>query len=158
MQRQSGFTLIELVVVIIVLGILAVTAAPKFINLQNDARKATLDGMKASVQGANSLIYAKAAIAGEEGKPIGTVKINGTDVNLVYGYPKATKADLEAVLDIDTDKEWAIDVTKKPEGVDAIIRPFDFDPGTTGDKECYVTYKEAASGGTPTVEVKGDDC
>ncbi|MGL4750761.1 MAG: type II secretion system protein, partial [Shewanella sp.] len=39
MKRQQGFTLIELVVVIIILGILAVTAAPKFINLQSDARK-----------------------------------------------------------------------------------------------------------------------
>ncbi|MBM7073074.1 prepilin-type N-terminal cleavage/methylation domain-containing protein [Shewanella sp. 202IG2-18] len=42
MQKQQGFTLIELVVVIIILGILAVTAAPKFINLQSDARKSAL--------------------------------------------------------------------------------------------------------------------
>lgn len=39
MKKQAGFTLIELVIVIIILGILAVTAAPKFLNLQDDARK-----------------------------------------------------------------------------------------------------------------------
>lgn len=64
MKRQQGFTLIELVVVIIILGILAVTAAPKFINLQSDARKSTVEGVKAALQGANTLIYSKAAIQG----------------------------------------------------------------------------------------------
>ncbi|GHY14243.1 MSHA biogenesis protein MshA [Vibrio cholerae] len=46
MKRQGGFTLIELVVVIVILGILAVTAAPRFLNLQGDARKASLQGLK----------------------------------------------------------------------------------------------------------------
>ena len=48
-KNQKGFTLIELVVVIIILGILAVTAAPKFINLQGDARVSALAGMKAAL-------------------------------------------------------------------------------------------------------------
>ncbi|MDW3189737.1 type II secretion system protein, partial [Vibrio sp. Vb0932] len=43
MKKQTGFTLIELVVVIVILGILAVTAAPRFLNLQNDAREARLE-------------------------------------------------------------------------------------------------------------------
>ncbi|MDG2667452.1 prepilin-type N-terminal cleavage/methylation domain-containing protein, partial [Vibrio parahaemolyticus] len=49
MKKQTGFTLIELVVVIVILGILAVTAAPRFLNLQNDARKARLEGMKGAI-------------------------------------------------------------------------------------------------------------
>ena len=57
MKKQAGFTLIELVIVIIILGILAVTAAPKFLNLQDDARKAAADGVKASLQSAAQMIY-----------------------------------------------------------------------------------------------------
>ena len=45
MKRSAGFTLIELVIVIIILGILAVTAAPKFLNLRGGARESTLKGM-----------------------------------------------------------------------------------------------------------------
>lgn len=78
MKKQQGFTLIELVVVIIILGILAVTAAPKFLNLQSDATKSTLSGMKAALQGGNSLLYSKAAIQGKE-KDDGS---NGDNVDL----------------------------------------------------------------------------
>ena len=61
---SSGFTLIELIVVIVILGILAVSAAPKFINLQSDARAATLNAMMGAVKSANSLILGKAVIHG----------------------------------------------------------------------------------------------
>ncbi|ENM3810998.1 type II secretion system protein, partial [Vibrio cholerae] len=57
MKRQSGFNLIELVVVIVILGILAVTAAPRFLNLQSDARKASLLGLKGAINGAAGLVY-----------------------------------------------------------------------------------------------------
>ena len=65
---SSGFTLIELIVVIVILGILAVSAAPKFIDLQGDARAATLRGMMGAVKSANSLILGKAVIHGANTK------------------------------------------------------------------------------------------
>jgi MSHA pilin protein MshA len=110
MQKQQGFTLIELVVVIIILGILAVTAAPKFINLQGDARASALSGLKASIQGANTLVYSKAALAGVEkgidpDDGIATVDISGTDVNIVYGYMAAAQVDIENSVDVAFDVE-----------------------------------------------------
>ena len=52
MKKQAGFTLIELVIVIIILGILAVTAAPKFLNLQDDAKKSAAQGVQAALSSA----------------------------------------------------------------------------------------------------------
>jgi MSHA pilin protein MshA len=66
MKRQGGFTLIELVVVIVILGILAVTAAPRFLNLQSDARASALEGLKGAIDGAAGIVYGKSAIEGEE--------------------------------------------------------------------------------------------
>jgi MSHA pilin protein MshA len=57
--KKRGFTLIELVVVIIILGILAVVAAPKFINLKSDALTASLKGLQGALKSANTLVYSK---------------------------------------------------------------------------------------------------
>ncbi|SFP62924.1 MSHA pilin protein MshA [Ruminobacter amylophilus] len=109
MKRQSGFTLIELVVVIVILGILAATAAPKFMNLQSDARISALNGLKASVKSASAMIYSKAILAGKEkdasGKkvcangPESTATSTCTDeITIAYGYPTGDAAGIIATL------------------------------------------------------------
>lgn len=64
MYKSSGFTLIELVIVIVILGILGAVAAPKFLNLQGDAYKANLSALKNSVNTAAVLGNAKAILNG----------------------------------------------------------------------------------------------
>jgi len=94
MQKQNGFTLIELVIVIIVLGILAATAVPKFINLQDDAKESAMAGLEAAVNSAANIVYSKSVIDGTEG---GSSTVE--DVVTWFGYPAATSVGIEAAVE-----------------------------------------------------------
>lgn len=116
MKRQSGFTLIELVVVIVILGILAATAAPKFMNLQGDARISALNGLKGAVKSAVSMTYSKAILKGVEkadkaaaatvcstGLSTATTCAATDTIKLVFGRPDASADGIIKALDIEVD-------------------------------------------------------
>ena len=64
--KHRGFTLIELVIVVVVVGIIAVVAMPYFINLQKEARVSALHGLKAAVEFSSIMINDRALIGGRE--------------------------------------------------------------------------------------------
>ncbi|KAB1460867.1 type II secretion system protein [Vibrio panuliri] len=99
-MKQKGFTLIELVVVIVILGILSVTAAPKFLNLQSDAKISALKGAKGAIEGANGIVYGKAVLAGIENThgQVGDELIDTIGGNIVMtkdNLLKAVSTDME---------------------------------------------------------------
>lgn len=142
MKKQAGFTLIELVIVIIILGILAVTAAPKFLNLQDDARLAAANGVKASLQSSSQLVYSKAAIEGIESTS-GAVSVANETINTSFGYPVTEDAAKTVTLD-----GWS----EEPTGSGT------FKPSNEPNSKCAVTYANTitAVGGIPSIAVSTD--
>lgn len=101
-NKQQGFTLVELIIVIVILGILAVTAAPKFLNMSGDATRAVLTSVQSSLETGVRFANNKALIQGVQNNnptaATGSDAVDGIDVT--HGYPDATATGAGAVLDL----------------------------------------------------------
>lgn len=166
MRSNKGFTLIELVVVIVILGILAAVAAPKFMDLQSDARISALQGLQGAVKSAVNLTYAKGVVQGTEKlKDFGGSNassgcsdgVASDKICTVYGNPAARAegiihalqndssfTKLDAVGPCDGSHEWCYFVD-----VDSTTTTIYFAPASTvgvgtskGDSDsCALSYK-----------------
>lgn len=149
-MKQKGFTLIELVIVIVILGILAATALPKFIDLSTDARRAALRAVDGSMRAANTLIYARAAIDGRAANENQSVSINGQNVVTDWGFA-GDIGQLLGMMDIGPDFTSA-NTTSETAGVIQFTR-------ATTPANCSVTYAHATGAGrSPTYTLVDTGC
>ncbi len=131
-QNQAGFTLIELIAVVVILGILAATALPKFVDLTRDARIAKVEAAVGSLKSAAAMTHGKFLV-----NPVSPQIFEGVSVTFVNGYPSA--GTIAAVAGLEA-----------PDFVTAVS-------GTamtyTEATNCTATYTEAASAILPPTYV-----
>jgi len=168
--RQKGFTMIELIMVIVILGVLSAFALPKFADLGGTARTAAVEGVAGSMRSAIGITRASVLANGisttDNGSGALTVNLDGAPVELVFGYPAATDfttaTNLESkgiILAAGLVDEAFTDATSATNGDFTISVNAPGVVDVTLQTDCYARYTDAADASTaPVVTVVVTGC
>lgn len=147
-KQQAGFTLIELIMVIVILGVLSAFALPRFADLGGEARKASIQGLAGAIKSAANIAHAKALVAG--GAEGDAVTLEGQAITMSNFYPTATAAGITLAAQVDTDYTATYNAT-------ATTATYTVSGATTA-VNCQVVYTAATASAVPDIAVDVSDC
>jgi len=141
-RKQAGFTLIELIMVIVILGVLSAFALPRFADLGGNARAASINGLAASIRAAANIAHAQSLANGAAAAA--SVTLEGQAITMANFYPTADAAGIGTAAQIS-----ATDYTASTSGTTITYTI----AGTTAGN-CQVAYTAAAAGNIPTYAIE----
>lgn len=155
-EKDPGFTLTELLIVMVIPGVLAAFALPRFAQLQAEARAASLEGLAGSLRSASAMVHALAMA--QDARPGGTVTIKGNTVQLVNSYPTADTAinnGIAGALANPLLRGYTIDASNAGgmAGASLVISN-----GAGNVTQCNVMYVAPSAEKVPQVTVDTSDC
>jgi MSHA pilin protein MshA len=136
-NKQAGFTLIELIMVIVILGVLAAFALPRFASLGGEARESSIEGLGGAIKAASNIAHAQQIVSGLSGDQ--DIKLEEQAIAMINGYPAATGAGIGEAAQVST-----VDYTADEGDATVVytIKDYTQSDAAAALGTCSVTYTE----------------